>query len=618
MEAALGSPLRWLRRRSIAALEAAFAEASEEARELAMRLTTCRVPVGTDLDAPTLEAFANLSAAHAALAATDRIWEVCRQGTAPAPAGRPRAAAVTAPAGGEAAGIEPGGVLRPVSFGTARSGPVASDPPGLRLADAAGTALDLFPGFCLLHDDGAPRLRGEGGPRITVFDLRELHAEATTIRLLEPGEIPPDAADAVVGHGWSRLREDGTPDLHHPDTRRLPILRYGTLHLRGPEGLDQTYVVSRAEAAIGFARALKRMQAALDAAEGRSAADQGTHCGAVPVARGSRSPASDAAAAPARGAGAEAPSPDRPAADAVRETGAGVAAPPSDARRAAPPPVADSTARDPIAATPAAATKARTARSQIDSRRAEPVEAAPPTAPLRSAVVLPPAPPPLVPPDSARLHRRRRRAVRARRRRYAVTALVVLLALGLPALALLDPRFGLRPPSAVTDAPRSAAGDGAAAGIAIPVVTTGESGGAPGHAEAPPGEGEPRGTSPAGQAPPPAMPSTGDRAPTPPAAEAAAPAAADNTAAARDAMAKPPEDTDRPAAASAESSLARTRSARQPAPTPPDPASQQREAATAAAPARTAAAASAAASAAAAPSPPAPRSEPPPAAAALA
>jgi hypothetical protein len=269
LERALGSPFRRLRTRRLAALDADFNAAVEEVRGLTGRLAACRVPIRTEFDQGVRDAFVALAEAHDGLCHTGRIWEL-RPGAGQDARGRhaegldPGAAAEAIAAGG--------GARVPVSFGPARTGLVATALPGVRLTDAEGGALDLFEGFCLLH---GPKPRGPdrgetGAPHPVVLDLRDLRVEASAVHLIEDGRMPADAADTVVGHTWARLREDGSPDLHHPGNRRLPVLRYGLLSVRGPEGIDQTYVVSREAAAAGFARAVAQMQAALDALARRS------------------------------------------------------------------------------------------------------------------------------------------------------------------------------------------------------------------------------------------------------------------------------------------------------------------------------------------------------------
>lgn len=265
---------RLLRPGRLGRLREHLAAETEAVRDLAARLAACRVRLGLDFDAPVFRAFAAFAEAHARLAGGGGIWDLRPGRHAP-------------PGGGGGPGVTAGGPAGParvpVSFGAApRAGVIAATWPGLRLTDAGGTELDIFPGFYLLQDGG-------DGNEPVVGDPRDLEVEVTPVRFREApmrfkgegrledeGGASRDAAEVSPGHGRARGGEDGSPDQREPDDRRRPPpgppRHYGHLILRGPGGLDQSYLIERHDAAVGFTRALGRLQAALEDLARRSVA----------------------------------------------------------------------------------------------------------------------------------------------------------------------------------------------------------------------------------------------------------------------------------------------------------------------------------------------------------
>lgn len=233
----VGRLLIWRVRR----LEEQLAAAGHDLRQTTNLFASCRVDLDFELDEAALLGFRQLASAHGRLAAADAIWDI----------GGPDRER------GGTVGIE----RSAVTFGHARSGIVASAWPGLGLTDATGVHIDLFPGIYIR--------RGATGANVTVGDLRDLSLDFATVRFAEDQDAP---ADAVMAAGGAR---GPTADAEAPDAgpagppgharpRRLPILRYGRLHLRGPGGIDRAFLVSDHDAAEAFAQAFARFRADLD------------------------------------------------------------------------------------------------------------------------------------------------------------------------------------------------------------------------------------------------------------------------------------------------------------------------------------------------------------------
>lgn len=96
--------------------------------------------------------------------------------------------------------------------------------------------------------------------RVLVFEGRmagaiefaELSMEAEPNRFIEEERVPGDAQ--VVGYTWRFVNKSGAPDRRFNNNRQLPICRYDQLVLGSTTGLNEKLNVSRAGAAVAFAK----------------------------------------------------------------------------------------------------------------------------------------------------------------------------------------------------------------------------------------------------------------------------------------------------------------------------------------------------------------------------
>lgn len=123
--------------------------------------------------------------------------------------------------------------------------------PVLRLQNANGSDLDLYPGFLLMQS------RGD----IALVDLRELSVNYSQTRFVETDGVPSDSI--VVDHTWAKCNKDGSRDKRFAGNYQIPVALYGEVTLSTPGGLHEEYQFSSAEKAQAFASALKSYQSAL-------------------------------------------------------------------------------------------------------------------------------------------------------------------------------------------------------------------------------------------------------------------------------------------------------------------------------------------------------------------
>jgi hypothetical protein len=118
-----------------------------------------------------------------------------------------------------------------------------SDAKVLRLQNANGAALLVYPGFLMMMS----------GADIALVELRDIELTFRQIRFTEDESIPSDSA--VVGHTWAKCNKDGSPDRRFRGNYQVPVAGYGGLVLKAPSGINEEYLISNPEKASRFAEA---------------------------------------------------------------------------------------------------------------------------------------------------------------------------------------------------------------------------------------------------------------------------------------------------------------------------------------------------------------------------
>lgn len=185
-----------------------------------------RVEVYFSVDTATVVSYAALTRAFEDLAGYGRIWD---------------AGAVT----------EAGEVGRvPVAFSVGASDIVACREDVLVAPGGGGHALQIFPGFVLLRE----------GADAVVLEHGEIELDVTRARFVEEEALPGDAR--VVGEAWPT--EEPDPNAKEPQAP-LPVVEYGELAIKVPDGQLAAYVVSNYTKARVFVEAYERYKRALAA-----------------------------------------------------------------------------------------------------------------------------------------------------------------------------------------------------------------------------------------------------------------------------------------------------------------------------------------------------------------
>jgi len=210
-------------------------EKKEALADLQKQLSECFVPIDFQGNDEMERTFIKLHEAYKKLLTCDRIWDITSK--SPVNQFATRSAATST-------------ISRvPVRFQVANLEIISCRYDALHFENANGGDLYFYPGFMAII--GADH-------RFNLIDLRELDFKFITKKFVEEEPVPSDAT--IVGHTWSKVNKDGSPDRRFRDNYQIPICLYGELELKSPNGLDEAYSFSDHAKAKAFAEAFDEYQ----------------------------------------------------------------------------------------------------------------------------------------------------------------------------------------------------------------------------------------------------------------------------------------------------------------------------------------------------------------------
>jgi hypothetical protein len=111
----------------------------------------------------------------------------------------------------------------------------------------------FYPGFVLVVDDQ--------GSDFGLIDLTELEVSSANTSFTETETPPSDAR--LLGKTWAKANKNGSRDRRFSNNRELPILHYGSLNISTPDGMNEFFMFSDAEASARFAAVVNEMKSFL-------------------------------------------------------------------------------------------------------------------------------------------------------------------------------------------------------------------------------------------------------------------------------------------------------------------------------------------------------------------
>ncbi len=226
----------WLNRaffsQKIKVRQEAVRETKAEIEELRKQRDLSVVDIDVKSEPELEAAYQKLSDAFDTLAASRMIWDITSSVEVGVSERSEASAAVN---------------RQPVAFDRMSLELITSSHRAMRLQNANGGDLYIYPGFVLMLTHQK---------QLGLIDLSDVSIEFRQQQFLEEEDVPSDTT--VIDHTWKRINKDGSPDRRFSDNRQLPVVRYGELHLTSPSGLNEEYWFSNAESAGNFADAFSK------------------------------------------------------------------------------------------------------------------------------------------------------------------------------------------------------------------------------------------------------------------------------------------------------------------------------------------------------------------------
>ncbi len=83
----------------------------------------------------------------------------------------------------------------------------------------------------------------KGKEEIAIIDYTDLYVEFKDQEFLEQKkDIVSDVN--VIGETWYRVNKDGSPDRRFVGNYKIPIVLYGSIHIKSPSGINELYYIS--------------------------------------------------------------------------------------------------------------------------------------------------------------------------------------------------------------------------------------------------------------------------------------------------------------------------------------------------------------------------------------
>lgn len=204
-----------------------IAKSESQVKDSEQKLQECKVAIEIELAENAEAGFGTLYNAYSQVQKSDRIWDITTSQKVDRVALRTTA--------------DQSVDRKPVKFDKISLDIVSCDYEALHLQNANGEDLYIYPLFIVMRDN----------TDIALIDLRDVELHYSQSGFIEEEAVPEDAK--LIGHTWAKTNKDGSRDKRYKDNYQIPILRYGQVHFKTEQGLNEVYMVSNADALQEFA-----------------------------------------------------------------------------------------------------------------------------------------------------------------------------------------------------------------------------------------------------------------------------------------------------------------------------------------------------------------------------
>ena len=214
-------------------------EADEKLADSTAQLNGCYVDIDFGLDDAASGTFAAMCRSFETLRTSQKIWDV----TATASTDRVKERTTATQR-----------VSRtPVRFDFSEMNIIRSKFQTMRLGNASGLELHLYPGFLLTREPSSD---------FALIEWRDADIQFVQSRFIEEEKVPSDTE--VVDYTWAKANKDGSRDRRFNNNYQIPIARYADIWFRSPTGLLEAYMISNYASAQNFATAIAHHKEALE------------------------------------------------------------------------------------------------------------------------------------------------------------------------------------------------------------------------------------------------------------------------------------------------------------------------------------------------------------------
>jgi len=91
-----------------------------------------------------------------------------------------------------------------------------------------------------------------------LIDLKEVDLDYSDSNFIEEENVPNDGE--IIGKTWAKANKDGTRDKRFSTNYQIPVLRYGVLHFKTDKGLNEVYMISKADAGMELKKTFNDLQ----------------------------------------------------------------------------------------------------------------------------------------------------------------------------------------------------------------------------------------------------------------------------------------------------------------------------------------------------------------------
>ena len=219
--------LRRILRRRFEQLQNEAEEWQARHEELQEQEKLSRLPTEFNIPDSVRKAFSRLSDSFVEMSGSERVWDTISM--VATDRSRERTTASNSIS------------RRQVSFGLGECDLIESELRVPHLANANGGDLFMYPGFILFY------ISTEA---FALLEAAQVDIEFQLSPFIEEEAIPSDTR--VVRQTWKKANKDGSPDKRFANNYQIPVVEYGGLSIKSPNGLNEHYMLSNVIATDQF------------------------------------------------------------------------------------------------------------------------------------------------------------------------------------------------------------------------------------------------------------------------------------------------------------------------------------------------------------------------------